>query len=133
MTISTSFMAVVELPWPSSDLSPNSRLHWARKSRVAKKARNDARLLCLSEGIRGLGWDAARVSITFHAPDARHRDTDNMLASLKSALDGIADATGIDDGKWALEINRGEIRKGGEVVVRLSPIKAAAKKARGKQ
>src|SRR5690606_17961148 len=71
---SPDIVAAVTLPWPSSDLSPNSRLHWARKSRVAKKARNDARLLCLAEGIRGLGWDRARVSVTFHAPDNRRRD-----------------------------------------------------------
>ncbi|WMT88258.1 endonuclease [Pelagibacterium sp. 26DY04] len=125
MTMHSGIVAAVTLPWPSSDLSPNSRLHWARKSRVAKKARNDARLLCLAEGIRGLGWDRARVSVTFHAPDNRRRDSDNLLSSLKSALDGIADATGIDDSRWSLQIERGEIVPGGSVVVRLSPIGGA--------
>lgn len=122
MTLSPSIIASVTIPWPDSKLSPNARIHWSRRSRLARQARNDARLLCLAHGIRGLGWDRARVSVTFHAPDARHRDLDNQLSALKSALDGIADATGIDDSKWSLEINRGEIRKGGEVVVRLSPI-----------
>ena len=117
----TAIMAVVTLPWPHKDLSPNARAHWARKSRAARAARNDAKIACLAAGIRGLGWNAARVSLTFHAPDARHRDLDNQLSALKSALDGVADATGIDDSLWSLSIERGEVRKGGEVVVRISP------------
>lgn len=27
------------LPWPSKDLSPNGRAHWARKAAAAKSAR----------------------------------------------------------------------------------------------
>lgn len=122
---SPNIVAAVTLPWPSSDLSPNARVHWRRKHAFAQKARNDARLLCLAEGIRGLGWDHAHVSVTFHAPDNRRRDSDNLLSSLKSALDGIADATGIDDSRWSIQIERGEVIPGGSVVVRLSPIGGA--------
>ena len=38
-----------------------------------------------------------KFSITFYCPDRRRRDIDNLLASLKPSLDGIAQATGIDD------------------------------------
>lgn len=119
---SLDIVAVVTLPWPSKDLSPNARVHWARKNRAARKARNEAKIACLAAGIRGLGWEAARVTVTFHPPDNRRRDSDNLLSSLKSALDGIADATGIDDSRWLLQIERGGVVPGGSVVVRLSPI-----------
>jgi hypothetical protein len=33
----------------------------------------------------------------FYPPDKRHRDLDNMLASVKYGLDGIAEAWGIND------------------------------------
>jgi crossover junction endodeoxyribonuclease RusA len=45
---------------------------------------------------------------------------DNMLASMKSGLDGLADATGIDDRHWRLSIGVGEPVKGGQVLVRMS-------------
>lgn len=110
-------MIVVSLPWPPKELSPNARLHWAQRRGYVKKSREWARLACLSAGACHLGWQRARVSITFRAPDRRARDIDNMLASAKSSLDGVADATGIDDRHWSIEINRGEPVKGGEVLV----------------
>src|SRR5690554_3142367 len=68
----------IELPFPSSDLSPNKRLHWAKKAKAVKKARNDARIACMAAGARGLGWPAAIVTVTFHEPDNRQRDMDGM-------------------------------------------------------
>jgi hypothetical protein len=44
-----------------------------------------------------------------------------MLASIKSGLDGIASAIGVDDSKWEIKISRGDIIKGGAVVVEVSP------------
>ena len=37
------------------------------------------------------------VCIEFYPPDKRKRDIDNMLASSKAGIDGIAQAIGIDD------------------------------------
>ena len=51
------------------------------------------------------------LDITFHPPDNRRRDLDNMLASIKSGLDGISDALGVDDSTWTLTIRRGETCK----------------------
>jgi crossover junction endodeoxyribonuclease RusA len=59
------------------------------------------------------------VSITFHEPDKRRRDMDGMLSQSKNMLDGIADAIGVDDHLWSLSLRRGEVRKGGAVVVEI--------------
>ena len=40
-----------------------------------------------------------------------------MLASIKSGLDGISQAIGVDDSKWSLTITKGDPIKGGQVVV----------------
>ena len=37
------------------------------------------------------------MKITFFTPDARKRDLDNLLAAMKPALDGMAQAIGVDD------------------------------------
>ena len=113
---------LIRLPWPPSSLSPNARGHWSIKAKAAKKARGEARLLSQACGCRALAADALTVEITFHPPDRRHRDTDNMLAALKSALDGIADATGVDDSKWHYGIRRGDPIKGGAVLVHVLPV-----------
>lgn len=38
--------------------------------------------------------------IIFEMPDRRHRDADNCLAAAKSALDGFAQAIGVDDKRF---------------------------------
>ena len=104
----------VAFPWPPTCLSPNARLHRLQKAAAVKSYR------------AACGWQmkAARVevqpkhlTIMFRPPDARRRDLDNMLASFKAGLDGIADATSCDDYNWSLTIHRGQPVKGGEVLV----------------
>ena len=60
--------------------------------------------------------------ITFHPPDKRRRDLDNMLSSFKSGIDGIVDAIGVDDSDWTITISKGEPVIGGKVVVEIKPI-----------
>jgi crossover junction endodeoxyribonuclease RusA len=79
------------------------------KGRAAKKARTDAQTACLATGARGLNWGAVHADILFCAPDARRRDLDNLLASIKSALDGIADTIKIDDSKWQIAMRKDPI------------------------
>ena len=40
-------MITVRLPWPPKELSPNARVHWARKAGVSQKYRQDACVLTL--------------------------------------------------------------------------------------
>jgi crossover junction endodeoxyribonuclease RusA len=59
-----------------------------------------------------------RVTLRVYPPDKRRRDWDNVIASLKSGLDGIADALGIDDSRFRLSIEMlPEVAKGGRVDV----------------
>lgn len=113
-------MKSVTLPYPPSSLSPNGRGHWAIKAKAAAKARRDALIACQAAGIRALGWSGMSVAIEFCAPDRRARDLDNQLASLKSALDGVADASGVDDSRWSYAITRGQPVKGGAVNITVS-------------
>lgn len=114
----------IPLPWPPAALHPNGRVHWAVRAKAAKKARSDARYAAQAAGARVLGWDGALVSVTFHPPTMHRRDVDGMLAACKSAFDGIADATGIDDSRWTFgPITVGQPRTGGEVVVELQQIR----------
>jgi len=94
----------VTLPWPDRILSPNARPHWRRKAGAVKLARSEAALstLAAAGGIHAvrarLAGDAPiPITITFTPPDARRRDRDNMQASMKHALDGIAEALRVDD------------------------------------
>lgn len=118
-------MITVILPWPASCLSPNARGHWTKKAAAAAKARRDAAILCQMQGARALPWAAMSVALEFRAPTRRAYDLDNALSSCKSLLDGIADASGIDDSRWSYSIKRGEPFKGGAVVVTLTPDESA--------
>jgi crossover junction endodeoxyribonuclease RusA len=94
----------VTLPWPPAELSPNSRPHWAAKSRAAKSYRHACATLARQAGVLSLPDGRLHVTVEFVPPDRRHRDRDNMLASIKSGLDGLADALGVNDSRFDLTI-----------------------------
>lgn len=109
------------LPWPDKKLSPNARLHWAKKAKAAKKARQSAYVHALEAKAVRLDADRLSVSVTFHAPDKRRYDTDNAIGRCKAFFDGIADATGVDDARWQLAFAWGDPVPGGAVMVELAP------------
>jgi crossover junction endodeoxyribonuclease RusA len=75
-------------------------------------------LACVA-GVHRAAPEFPNVKVTFHPPDNRRRDTDNMLASCKASLDGLALAMGVDDADWNLTIARADPVKGGAVVVEI--------------
>lgn len=103
---------IVDLPWPPRDLHPNARVHWTRRHRATKKAREAAQWLC---PIGPIAADKIHVTITFFEPDKRRRDADGLLSNVKAYIDGIADAIEVDDSKWSISLARGEVVKGGRV------------------
>jgi crossover junction endodeoxyribonuclease RusA len=105
----------VTLGWPPRVLWPNGRAHWSEVARQRQAQRSEGYYAAHEAGLRGVV--ARGVRLTFHAPDARRRDTDNMLAAMKAGLDGIADAMGQDDSEWAVELQRGPVMRPGRVVV----------------
>jgi Holliday junction resolvase RusA-like endonuclease len=116
-------MMELTLPWPSKDLSPNGRVHWARKAKAAKAARADANLLTIAAGWPQCVLPSGRLHLwlDFYPPTKRLPDDDNMLSRCKAYRDGIADALGIDDKRFVSHPwVKNEVRKGGQVVVRIT-------------
>ncbi len=106
-------MSLVELPWPPKELNPNARVHHYAKARAAKHYREAAYWLTVA----AQALPGKHLDITFLPPDARRRDLDNMLASAKNALDGLADAIGVNDREFTMTLRRGEPVKDGRVIV----------------
>lgn len=116
-------MKELTLPWPSRDLHPNARVHWARKAKAVKAARYQAGLAAIAAGFRVHPLPHGRIHLylDFYPPNRRRHDDDGLLSSMKAARDGIADALGIDDNRFVSHpYVRDEVRKGGQVVVRIT-------------
>ncbi|MDB6454730.1 hypothetical protein [Falsirhodobacter sp. 20TX0035] len=109
-------MTRVELPWPSSALSPNARGHWSIVAKAKAAYRKAAWAICIANGLGKLDASAIHLTLTFCPPCKRRRDADNLLASMKAGIDGIADATGIDDSTYTITLARGPVRRGGAVL-----------------
>jgi crossover junction endodeoxyribonuclease RusA len=111
-------MTAVVLPWPDPRLSPNAREDRRAISGVRKAQKDTAFWLAKKAGLSFPHLsEGLHVRVTFNPPDRRKRDLDNMLASIKSALDGIALATCVDDSLWGLTLVRGDPVPGGSVTV----------------
>lgn len=114
----------ITLPWPPRCLHPNDRSHWRIVRAAAKTARGDAFLLTRAAMGRGrplFTEGRANLRLTFCPPNKRKHDLDGCLSANKAALDGIADALGLDDSKFALMLERGPVVKGGAVHVEIQP------------
>lgn len=91
----------IELPYPPKELSPNATLHWAKKMKFKKSYRQTCWALALSQKLTAPPGDGKiDIHITFYPPDRRHRDADNMVASIKAGLDGVADALKVNDKRF---------------------------------
>ena len=115
----------IELPYPDKALSPNSRIHWSIKAKAAKKARSDAFYIAIMAGFNKstfAGYDnRLHIWIDIYAKTKNYPDADNMLSSLKSAIDGIADALELNDRRFVPHpFVKNETVKGGKVVIRIS-------------
>jgi Holliday junction resolvase RusA-like endonuclease len=86
----------ITIPLPDASLSPNSRSHWGTKARHTQNYRAAAMLATKAalKRERPPGWLKAECQVSAFYSVMRRRDTDNLIASLKSAFDGIAD-TGV--------------------------------------
>ena len=91
---------------PDKALSPNARVHWAKKAAAAKKARHAARWIAVEAWGRvaprhdAPKWPAAVLDISAYWKDKRSlRDDDNLIGSLKPHRDGLADAGLVENDK----------------------------------
>ena len=106
--------------WPHKALSPNSRVHWGVKARATAGDRFAAKVNARVAGAHKLKLDRPAVHLVFRPPVRRNRDDDNMVASCKAILDGIADALRVDDSRFILTFEWGEPVRGGRIDVTIS-------------
>jgi len=87
----TSF--ITWLPVPDRRLSPNARVNWRTRAKLVKETRAAAWGAAISIIFPNkLQWHEVTARATFHFPDKRRRDTDNLAALLKPVWDGLVDA-----------------------------------------
>lgn len=90
---------MVVLPWPDRKLAPNNSKgkHWGGISDARQAARDQGALAAHAyRGAIGPG-EPLIMTAWVEPPDNRRRDLDNIHASLKSYIDGVAQAIGFDD------------------------------------
>lgn len=119
----------IVLGWPASNLSPNRRGHWTVAYRARKRYRSD----CCAAAKSQIPWDAsvsdaAHISLSFFPPDRRRYDIDNLVARMKSGIDGVCDALGIDDKQFQSQsANIAEVKgtalDGGAVRIQIRELK----------
>ena len=102
--------------WPDSILSPNSRAHWGRKAKAKKAQRAEWATLAKVYKLTAPSEGKIEVRMEFIPTDRRPRDADNLLASCKAGLDGLADGMGVNDSRFRITFDIGEPMKGGACV-----------------
>jgi crossover junction endodeoxyribonuclease RusA len=121
---------VVELPFPDSELmqNRNNGRHWSY-AHEAKTTQKLTAYLMARQAITGALFEAQagavyRIDMEFNPPDKRRRDVSNLHAAMKAALDGIAEAMGVDDSRFVVHEQRmGAMHYQGRVVVKVSEIR----------
>lgn len=98
----------VTLPWPPISLSPNTRQHWRALARAKKAYRQACAMQARVQGLRKIDATRLHVALLFVPPNRRAFDLDNLLARMKSGLDGLADVLGVDDKDWKLTIDKAD-------------------------
>ena len=114
---------IIFLPWPSTKLSPNARVHWAVLN-AEKRRYKQACYILAKNALKDVGRpksEKLHLDIEFFPPSRREYDLDNALARLKAGLDGIAYAIGVDDKHWSISIKKSS-EIGGYVKVGISEI-----------
>lgn len=106
----------IVLPWPPRDLHPNSRPHHMAKARAAKAYRTQAMWIAKAAEVSPPAEGEIMLDVRFHPPSSRG-DTDGMFSACKSAFDGIADAIGVNDRRFAFTVRRLEPSKNGAVFI----------------
>lgn len=92
-------------PWFPRILSPNAREHWSRVAK-SKKAYREEWYLTTKLAFKSQipTYAPVHLFIEFYPTSKHKQDLDNMLASIKSGLDGLADALGVNDELFTLTI-----------------------------
>lgn len=112
---------IIRLAWPDAPLWQNRRYHRQVVARAKAAQRKEAWALALHHAVERM--PEAVIEFTFHPPPRSRPDAQNLPATVKGAIDGIADAMGCDDrGFRCVFPNQvAEKIKGGCVLVHVTP------------
>lgn len=111
-------MITMEFPWFDRKLSPNTKCHWAVKSKAQKKQKEDAFYIAKSHPLPAQ-QDQYVLDITFHPKTNHRQDLDNCIASIKGLLDGVALAWEVDDSLFHIVPVMGDKVLNGKIVISL--------------
>ena len=95
-------VVTLTLPLPPRQLSPNFRPRfWKEKADAVREYRFNTKVLGLKRrqevGLAAPLTPPVTADILFVVKDARRRDLDNLLSSLKAGFDGMVDARLLED------------------------------------
>jgi crossover junction endodeoxyribonuclease RusA len=105
------------LPYVRPPLTLNGRLHHMARYRITRQVKADVHRLAVAARLPKSCRRAA-VTLVYEPPDRRRRDTDNLFATIKPAVDGLV-AYGLvpdDDSRHVATVCRvGEVVRGGRL------------------
>lgn len=112
---------VVALPWPEPILWPNRGGAWWALAQARKEAKRAGFFAALEVGPELFpGTGPLPLTVRFCPSTRRRFDTDNALAAMKGALDGVAQALQVDDSRFTpVTVHRGPVQKPGLVIVEI--------------
>ena len=110
----------IDLPWPPRDLQPHAKGLWYKKANATKVYRSQA--FWWAKKAKLATDPGATLRFTYHPPDNRRRDCQNVPSMLKPAIDGIADAMKCDDNGFAVHYPArfSHVVRGGKIVCELT-------------
>ena len=95
-------MIVICLPWPEVKLSPNQRQHWSVTGKAKASYRFACEVVTLGNRTATVPDGPLSLSLVFCPPTKRSYDRDNLATRMKAGLDGMCDALGFDDSRFAV-------------------------------
>ena len=111
----------IELPWPPAG-GQNARLHWRSRAHSARHYRQVGAIAALGRRPPTSWPKKLCLSLVFSPPDRRRYDLDNLIGKVKSGIDGVCDAIGIDDARFVmLCATLADPVRGGAVTLRIAP------------
>lgn len=112
-------MVQIEFPWPPALLSPNNMKHWRVKWKAKKQYKDDCYILAYAAKHKIKLPDEGRIHlhVTFVPPGEYNYDEDNLIARMKYAFDGIADAWGVNDRRFKGHYEIAPAKRPGKVII----------------
>lgn len=95
MTTAPPAIFELELPWSSPPLSLNHRRHWRATAKLTRSIRQVVHVLAVQARIGR--HERVRVTLHYQPRDARVRDEENNVPTLKACCDGLVDAGIVPD------------------------------------